>query len=177
MADDRFPYNLPGRQALVRLINETYPSYRLDVAYTDFKPPFFSPTIQTPGRTFIQAENTEINADFWFVFRRLDLGILFPQNVEILVDGVITPRKIVEEINRSYDMSFDEEDVLMSNTQLVPLGHSAFYRMRSKAGSFVWYGSALIEVGPLHPPENARTLEDGVTFRFLENGDLREMES
>lgn len=174
MSDDNFPYNMPGREALVRLINDTYPGMNMGVSTTEFDPPFFSPTEDTPGRTFIEAH--ELHKHFWFVYRRLDLAIALPDNPVIFIDGTITPKSIVEEINRTMGMHFDESDVVMVDIPLVPLGESTTYRMKAKTGSYVWYGEILIEAHSGDITPFTRLMEDG-EIRLLEDGNPRLLET
>lgn len=176
MPTDRFPYDLPSREALIRLINETYPDYELGDDTTEFNAPFFAPTSSIPGRTYIEAEATLLNRKHWFVYRRLDLGVTFPHVLTISVAGVITPRKIVEEVNRVYNMRFDPTDVRMDDFPLAPSGYSVTYRLRALPGSYVWFGSALIDVNAIDVPLNVRVSEEGV-YRLSEEGTIRLMEN
>lgn len=175
MSDNQFPYNMQGHEALVRLINDTYPHYQMRPRTTVFGKPFFAPMEGIPGRTFIEAEATERNAFFWFVYRRLDLGVTFRDTPVIYIEGEITPRKIALELNRSYGMNFTERDVAFLDTPLVPLGMSTFYRLRALPGSYVWFGEAVIDVLPLGIPTDARLLESGAV-RLMESGAFRLME-
>lgn len=175
MSDNQFPYNMPGHEALVQLINDTYPHYQMRPRTTVFSKPFFTPITTIPGRTFIEAEATERNALFWFVYRRLDLGVTFAETPTIYIEGEITPRKIAEELNRTHGMNFSDRDVVWVDIPVVPLGQSVFYRLRALSDSYVWFGEAIIDVMPLGIPTDARLLENGAV-RLMENGDFRLME-
>lgn len=176
MASDRFPYDLPPFRAMVRLIQETYPAFKLTEENAKFSDVFFDPTPDIPGRTFVQVENTILNVKESYVYRRLDLGITFSLGLNIAVNGAITPRSIAEEINRSHGMALDKTDVSWSNIPLVPIGGSVVYRMRALPGSHVWYGETLVTVVPASIPVNARRFEDG-QVRYTEDGTIRILET
>lgn len=176
MASDRFPYDLPSREAMVRLIQETFPKFGLEKRYAKLGRPFFQPTADIPGRTFIEVENTIKNVKANYVYRRLDLGVTFPNGLEIAVTGPITPRSVAQEINRAYEMQFGPEDVPYFDFMLVPIGISVVYRMRALSDSLVWFGDVLVTVHPADIPSNARLLEDG-RVRYLEDGEVRIMEA
>lgn len=175
MADDRFPYNMPSRSALIQLVNDSYPSYGLNEQNTEFGIPYFSPTVDVPGRTYIEAENTLTNTKMWFVFRRLDIARSLQGLTTIYIQGTITPRKIVEEINRAHEMNFSAVDVNMSDLQLVPNGQDAIYRLKANPGSYVWYGQVLIHAIAFNGLMGVRLMEDN-TPRLMEDDTHRLME-
>jgi hypothetical protein len=176
MATDRFPYDLPSRQALVRLIQEIRPRFGLTEATARFEKPFLAPTPTSPGRTFIEVENTDINCKKPFVYRRLDFGIALKEPVEISLSGAVTPKAIVEEINRVRGMYIGPEDTSMAIVQLAPVGMSFTYRLKARPDSLVWYGEADVNITSLSIPDDARLMENGDP-RLLEDGSYRLMES
>ena len=175
MSEDRFPYNLPSHEATVRLINDTYPRANMLPKLTRFETPTSVPIEGEPGRSHIAVTNLRTGKRNEYYYRRLDIGVTFTDGMEIYVDGPITPRSIVEEINRAYEMNFGPDDLLMSNNQLVPLGSGVVYQMRAYARSLVWYGDVVVVANPSVMPTNVRLLENG-TARLLEEGTYRLLE-
>lgn len=176
MAGDRFPYDMQGHQALVTLINQTFPHYGLVPSKVEFSEPFHSPTTTEPGRTYIEAENTLYDHFMWFRYRRLDLAIALADIVTIYIDGVITPKRIAEELNRTHSMRFTDRDVLFYDFPLAPAGNTVMYRLRALPSSYVWYGETLIECRPIPSGTvGQRLMEDG-TVRLTESGEPRFIE-
>lgn len=176
MSSDRFPYDMPPRAALIRLIEETYPNHQLVSDYLNIGEPFFAPTATTPGRTFIEVEDTDYNVKRWYVYRRLDLAIALGEQPHIQLTTAISPQAIVDEINRSRGMTLTADDVPYHSRPLVPVGESVIYRLRALPTSLVWYGEVLVDVtyvGP--PPTPQRQLESG-ELRTLEDGTVRTLE-
>lgn len=175
MATDRFPYDLPSREALVTLIQHHRPNWDVQSNTVDFDPPFYSPTMETPGRTFIEVYLLDKGVKAWFGYRRLDIGIALGERISITVDGEITSNKIVQEINRTRNMQFGPDDVFMTDRVLGEAGSALLYRMRAKKGSHVWYGSTIIEIAPEIVDEYARLTELG-ELRLTEDGETRVLE-
>ncbi len=175
MATDVFPYNLPSRLAMIRLIQETHPRFNLKEEYTHFDPPFASPTETNPGRTFVKVEQTDLNLERHYVYRRLDLNITFKGGITIKLDSPVTSRRIVEEINRVRDMNLGLDDVEMNDEPMGEPGQPLNYTMAAKEDSLVWYGSVPVYVESTDRPMNIRILEDG-SSRLVETGDYRLLE-
>ena len=175
MADNVFPYNLPSRQALIRLIQETHPRLNLKDAYCDFDDPYFSPTEEIPGRTFIEVEQTDLNIRRTYVYRRLDFGVTFSGGIKLKLDAPLTSRKIVDEINRTRGMTIGEEDVAVDDEEFGVTGMPEEFVLKAKSTSLVWFGSTVVTIEPLDRPENIRLLEDG-TARLTEDGGYRLLE-
>lgn len=176
MANDVFPYNLPSRQALIRLIQETHPRFNLKDEYTEFSQLFFAPTETSSGRTFITVEQTDLNITRSYVFRRLNLSVAFRGSVTVKIEGAITSRSIVAELNRSRNMHLGPEDVEIDDTVLNPNGFSVNHTLKAKPGSYVWFGELVVNAESLSRPANVRLLEDG-TERLLEDGEYRLLET
>src|SRR5690554_6951609 len=172
MAKDRFPYDLPPTQALVRLIQETHPKFKLKARSVAFEPPFHAPTPQTPGRTLIEVLNKERDVKTTFVYRRLDIGRALQHLTQLRLEGPITPTAIVEEINRSFGMYLTPDDVLFSGHVLAPYGSNLRYRLVTLPHSLVWYGEHVFDVITSEHPSGIRVLENGQPRR-LEDGSYR----
>lgn len=175
MATDTFPFNLPSTQALIRLIQETHPRFNLKEQYTEFADLFHAPTPTSPGRTFITVEQTDLNITRSYVFRRLNLGIAFRGQVTVKIEGPITPKAIVTELNRARNMFLGDDDVYANDDVLNPNGFSVVYTLKAKPESRVWFGELVINAESLSRPANVRLLEDG-TERLLESGQYRLLE-
>ncbi|MGB2135618.1 MAG: hypothetical protein ACPHYG_06460, partial [Flavobacteriales bacterium] len=170
-----FPYNLPSRQALIRLIKETNPRFNLKEKYAHFEPPHFAPTDSVPGRTFIEVEQTDLNLKRWYVYRRLDFAVTFRNGINIKLEAPVTSRRIVEEINRTRNMALTEADVALNDQALTQPGMPATWTMKAKPESYVWFGEVSVYVEPLDRPANIRLLEDG-SARLIESGKYRLLE-
>lgn len=176
MAGNRFPYNMPGHEALVTLINETYPLYDLSYHTTQFGEPFFAPVGEIPGRTYVEADDLKTGRRFWFVYRRLDIAQAFTVTPSVQIEGDITPTRIVQALNHNYGMNFGPDDVRYSDYVMADAGETTIYRVRTLPGSRVWYGEILVECNSTGLPTNVRLLESGQT-RLLEDGSIRLLES
>lgn len=175
MATDVFPYNLPSRQALIRLIQETHPRFNLKEKYAAFTDPYAAPTESIPGRTFVEVEQIDLNLKRWYVYRRLDLNVSFKGGITIKLETPVTSRKIVEEINRTRGMNITAEDVELDDVELGQPGYPVNFVLVAKPTSFVWYGSVPVYVESLDRPANIRILEDG-SSRLVESGSYRMLE-
>lgn len=172
---DRFPYNLPSRQALCVEIREL-PKYRLiEDNLVTFEDIFFSPTSTNPGRTFIEMIDLKTNIKSWFVYRRLDLNIALGPDPKITIVGKITPRTIVDEINRSRGMTFMEDDLDMSDDVLVSPTDEFVYTLKALSGSYAYYGKVDIVIRTTSVPSNNRYTEDNIP-RQLENEEYRTLD-
>lgn len=172
MASDRFPYDLPAFDAMVTLVQETKPSWRIQRDYVRFQDVQFQPTAEIPGRTYIEMIDMLANAKRPLVYRRLDLGIVLGNNYTITLTGVPTPRAIAKEVNRTKLMFLDEDTVDFSTTPIGD-GITTFqYTLEAKPGAYVYYGSTNLIVQIAQIPTNARLLEGG-DLRLLEAGDTR----
>lgn len=171
----QFPYNTAPREAMLRLVRESLPNLHFDDRYIEFSTPMFFPTPEEPGRTYISMVDTDYNLTYWFVYQRLDLAIALGENVVALVEGEITPAKIVENLNLRYNMSFTEEDVQYSHHKLGEDGEQLVYRVNANPNSLIWYGHVLVDVNYYGDPQFRRLLEDGQP-RTLEDGMYRHLE-
>ena len=172
---DRFPYNLPSRAALCRLIREK-PIYRdIKDDLVTFEDMFHAPVGGVPGRTFIEMIDLSTQIKSWFVFRRLDLKMALTKNSTIKIIGTPTPKAIAEEINRSRGMTFGPDDISFSTTPLVVKGDQVEYTLKAMLGSYAYYGECTITVSIVTPPGSTRLLEDG-SERLLEDGTVRQLE-
>ena len=172
---DRFPYNLPSRAALCRLIREK-PIYRnIKDDLVTFEDMYHAPVAGVPGRTFIEMIDLSTQIKSWLVFRRLDLKIAVAPNTTINIIGQPTPKAIAEEINRSRGMTFGPDDISFSTTPLVGAGDQVEYTLKAMLGSYAYYGECTILVNIVGRPGNARLLEDG-SERLLEDGTGRQLE-
>ncbi|AEH03585.1 virion structural protein [Pseudomonas phage PhiPA3] len=172
---DRFPYNLPSREALVRLIRETSKHTGIQSDYVSFEDLFYSPTAQVPGRTYIEMEDHIGAVKDWFVFRRLDMATVLGNNTILQLTEAPTPAAVATEINRSRNMQFGPDDLSFS-TDVIPHSENEFiYTVRAMTGSYAYYGSVDVTIRLVGGSPYARVLEDG-TFRYTEDGNLRELE-
>lgn len=143
---DRFPYNLESRPALIRLVDEDFPDLGVIDGNVAFRNLYFSPTMNTPGRTFITMDLLDEDKSFDYVYRRLSLDLALGGPVELTLDSPITPKKIAETINTEYNFHLSAADVSFSVTPLTEGESGVIYRMRAKENSFVWYGSLVVNV-------------------------------
>lgn len=172
---DRFPYDLPSREALCVEIRKISRYKYIEDNLVTFEDMYFSPTRQMPGRTFIEMVDLKTNIKSWFVYRRLDVNIALGSSPIIVLTGDITPKAIVEEINRSRNMHFKEDDFDMSLEKILPTENEYIYTLKTLSGSYAYYGKVDVTIRTTKVPLNVRLLEDGST-RFLESGDYRTLE-
>lgn len=175
MSIETIPFNLTSRQALIELIRKTHPRLNLVEKYARFDPPYHAPTEDFPGRTFIEVEQTDRNLKRWYVYRRLDFNVKFLGQINIKLASPITPRRIVEEINRSRGMCITDEDVELNDTPIETSGHNVLWTMEALPNSYRWVGSVPVSVEPLDRPTNVRLTEDGAV-RLNEDGSYRLLE-
>lgn len=173
---DRFPYDLPSREALIRLIQETYPSLNVKMHNSTVELPYFSPTINTPGRTFVEVHLNNKEQPLVFVYRRLDLDTAL-NSPSVIVEGAITPRAIAERLNESRGMSFGPDDVSFSEVELGEEGEQITYRMKALPQSLVWYGETTVTANSATSGENTRVTESGDDIRVTEDGETRRIEN
>lgn len=178
MASDRFPYDKESQEALAILLQETRPSWKVSAKKVQFKNFTHLPKDTVPGRTFVDVTLLDQGITTQFCYRRLNIGNALGPRVVLQVDGDITSRKIVKELNRKRLMQFSNIDVFISDRVLAREGEGITYRMRARPGSPVWYGETILEVEAVTPalPLNIRLLEDG-TPRLLEDGSFRLLEA
>lgn len=174
---DRFPYNLPPREALVELVRRSENRPDLRDEFITFEDLFFSPTAPEPGRTYIEMIDRLSGHKSWFEYRRLDLSnprCLGPV-VNIKVQGAPTPASIATEINRSRKMNFGPSDVSFSD-EIIPTTSTNFeYDLVALSGSYVFYGKTKIIVEVIPTSQWTRYTEDDVV-RYTEAGIEREIE-
>ena len=130
---DRFPYNLPSREALVELIRRSTNRPNLKDNYITFEDLFFSPTTLEPGRTLVEMIDRETSVKDWFEFRRLELSnarCLGPL-VSVKIQGEPTPANIAKEINRARRMPFGPSDVSFSD-EVLPVVAISFISSKVK---------------------------------------------
>lgn len=177
MPSNTFPYDLNSFDALARLLQTVKPSWNVSSQSIKLDNFQFLPTDAKPGRTFVDVTMLDQGVTSIFCYRRLDIGRALGPRIELTVEGEITPRTIVEEINRVRGMFFSNHDILVSDRVLARRDGVVTYRMRARATSPVWYGETVVVVRSLQPevPLNVRLMEDG-TPRLLENGDYRLLE-
>jgi hypothetical protein len=174
--NDRFPYDMPSRAALVRLAQEEMPMEGIEEDYVNFDDMFFAPLPAVPGRTFIEMTNRKTGRKFPYVYRRLDLQLTpIGRDAIIRVTGLPTPATIAKEINRSRNMHFGPDDLSFSNVVINSRDTSFKYTLKALMGSYAYYGEVEITVEVLDVNGWARYLEDGDP-RLMETGDIREME-
>lgn len=175
---DRFPFNLPSREALVELVRRSEKMPDLKDEYVTFEDLSFSPTELEPGRSFIELIDRVTSHKFWYEFRRLNLSdprCLGPL-VSIKVQGDPTPANIAREINRSRKMNFGEADVSFSEELLPVQGTTFEYDFTALSGSYVFFGATKIQVELIPISQWTRYIESG-TVRWLEDGlTARELE-
>ncbi|BEG72412.1 virion structural protein [Pseudomonas phage PA1C] len=174
---DRFPYNLPSRAALCRLIRETSKHKNIQDEFVNFEDMFFSPTSGVPGRTYIEMIDNKASLKDWFVYRRLELShpdCLGP-NPSIKLSGVATPAAIAEEINRSRKMTFGPDDLSFSTTVINTKDDVFEYELVAMTGSYAYFGSTIVTIEMVEGNQYARLLEDG-GYRLMEDGLIRELE-
>lgn len=174
---DRFPYNLPSREALVELVRRSENRPDLRDNYVTFEDLFFSPSLLEPGRTYIEMVDLITSHKDWFEFRRLyfaDPRCLGPQ-ISIIVQGNATPANIALEINRSRKMMFGESDVSFSD-ELIPFtGNSFDYEFTALSGSYAYYGTTKVNVTIVPTNRWTRYMENS-GIRYTEEGAERELE-
>lgn len=174
---DRFPYNLPSREALVELIRRSENKPNLKDDQVTFEDLFYSPTIAEPGRSFIEMIDRSTGYKSWYEFRRLELSnprCLGPI-VNIKIQGEPTPASIAAEVNRSRRMNFGPSDVSFSEEIIPVMGNTFEYEMVALSGSYVFFGSTRIFVEVIPTSQWSRYLENGMV-RYTENGTTRELE-
>lgn len=174
---DRFPYNMPSREALVELVrrSENRPNLRDD--YITFEDLFFSPTALEPGRTYIEMIDLLTSHKDWYEFRRLDFAdnrCLGPA-ISIIVQGEATPANIALEINRSRKMKFGESDVSFSDELIPYTGNTFDYDFTALSGSYAYYGTTKVRVTVVPTSKWTRYTENG-RIRYTEAGIEREIE-
>jgi hypothetical protein len=173
---DRFPYNMPARDALVRQVSEDM-RREFKPELVSFEDMFFAPLPAVPGRTFIEMTDFTTGIRDFYVYRRLDLANqkALGTNTRIKVKGRPTPASIAEEINRSRKMTFGPSDISFS-TAVIETREDVFtYRLKALTGSYAYYGETDIIVEIISVDPFARLLEDGAV-RLLEDGEIRELE-
>ena len=172
---DRFPYNLPSRAALCRLIREN-PTYK-DITddLVTFEDLFHSPTSDVPGRTFLEMIDLRKQYKSWFIYRRLGLDLVLGKNSTISLMDIPSPASIAAEINRSRGMTFGPDDISFSTVPLVVKDNQIEYTLKAMLGSYAYYGECTITVNMVTRPGSARLLEDG-SERLLEDGTIRQLE-
>lgn len=174
---DRFPYNLPSREALVELVRRSENRPTLKDEYVTFEDLFFSPSTMEPGRTYIEMLDKVSNHKDWFEFRRLDLAnprCLGPL-VSIKVMGDPTPANIAAEINRSRKMPFGPSDVSFSDELIPVIGDTFEYEFTALSGSYAYYGKTMVQVEIIPISQWTRYVEAG-SIRYTEEGDARNLE-
>jgi len=169
-------YNLPSRDALIELIKRSYPERKINAQHLEFGDMYSDPTPEEPGRTFVEMVDTITRQKEWYVYRRLNLGIVLRDHTTISLEGLISPKRIVEALNLVAGLYLNATDVIMDDVLLAPKGYSFTYRMKALPESYVWYGGLSIQVVSLSFPDGARMLENGGA-RLVENGDFRFLES
>jgi hypothetical protein len=177
MTTDRFPYDVPSDQAFITMLSQARPGWRVNRFNTRFENFRHHPTETFPGRTFVDLTLLDFGVTTIFQYRRLDIGIALGAEIKVDVEGDVTSRKIVAELNKIELMQFSNIDVFENDKVLAKAGKSIRYRMRARPSSPVWYGETILEVTAIAPPApaNARLLEDG-TPRLLEDGSYRLLE-
>lgn len=176
ITNDRFPYNMPAREALVKQVNtDLRRNYKPE--QVSFEDMFFAPLPAIPGRTYIEMTDRLTGRKEFFVYRRLDLAHpkALGMNTKITILGLPTPASIAKEINRSRKMTFGPDDISFSTVVINTKDDLFVYRLKAMAGSYAYFGETdiLVEVIAVNP--FARYLEDGDP-RLLETGDIRELE-
>lgn len=172
---DRFPYDLPSRDALVRLIQETTQS-TITAETVTFEDMFFAPLQSVPGRTYIEMINTRTQRKEWYVFRRLDIKKVFGDTAVFRLMGRPSPASIAIEINRALNMQLGPDDISFSTALIELNGETVVkYMLRAMTGSYAYYGEVEITLEILSVSPYARVLEDG-GIRLNENGGIRELE-
>lgn len=171
---DRFPYDLPSREALVKLAAETT---KEDITsnFVSFDDMFFSPLQTIPGRTFIEMTNRKTGHKFWYMFRRLDLALVFGKTAIFKVVGPATPASIAAEINRSRNMVLGPDDLSFSQVTIPQRTNPFVYRLRAMTGSYAYYGEVDVLIEILDGGFGARLLEDG-DLRLMEDGQIRQLQ-
>lgn len=171
---DRFPYDMPSRDALIRLASETEDK-TFDPRLVTFEDFFFSPTPLEPGRTFIEMIDLEADHKFWYVYRRLNINRPVAEGSIIRLDKIPTPGNIAREINRSRNMKLDASDISFSDTPISYTTSPFEYTLKAMTGSYAYYGETKIIIELTKLVGNFRYLENG-GLRFLEDGTPRELE-
>lgn len=173
---ENVPYDLPSREALISLIDNTFPSLDIPNRSVSFDEPYFSPTIANPGRTFIETYLFEPKIKTWFSYSRVHFKDVYPENVQVTVppDQPTTSRMVVEALNAKFGSTLDLSDVYYDDTELAPANTGFLYRLTALEGSFVFHGSIIINV--MSPNDNNRYGEDG-TVLYMEDGTVMQMEA
>jgi hypothetical protein len=173
---DRFPYDMPSRDALVKQVNiDLKRNYKPD--QVSFEDMFFAPLPAIPGRTFIEMTNRLTGLKEFFVYRRLDLAHpkALGTSTRITIVGLPTPASIAREINRSRKMTFGPDDISFSTVVISVKEASFVYRLKAMTGSYAYFGETDVIVDIVEANPYSRYLEDGDN-RLMEDGDIREME-
>lgn len=169
---DRFPYNLPSRDALCVEIRKIYRYAHVEDNFVTFEDMFFSPTTNVPGRTYVEMVDLKRNTKGWFVYRRLNLAVALGLNPLIRISGPVTPKAIAEEINRSRSMTFGPDDLSFSTEVLPMMNGELQYKLTAMTGSYAYFGSVNILVEDADFASKLRLFEDRYP-RTLENGQYR----
>jgi hypothetical protein len=173
---DRFPYDMPSRDALVEQVNrDLQRNYKPN--QVSFEDMFFAPLPAIPGRTFIEMTSRLTGLKEFFVYRRLDLANpkALGTSTRIKVLGRPTPASIANEINRSRKMTFGPDDLSFSTVVINNSEETFVYRLKAMTGSYAYFGETDVIVEVLEANPYARYLEDG-DARLMETGDIRELE-
>jgi hypothetical protein len=173
---DRFPYDMPSRDALVEQVNRDLKrSYKPN--QVSFEDMFFAPLPAIPGRTFIEMTNRLTGLKEFFVYRRLDLAHAkaLGTSTRIKIVGLPTPASIANEINRSRKMSFGPDDISFSTVVINNKEETFVYRLKAMTGSYAYFGETDVIVEVVEANPYTRYLEDG-DHRLMETGAIRELE-
>lgn len=174
MATDRFPYDIPSDEAMVILLNEVRPQWGASTRNTRTGNYRFLPTTVHPGRTITTVDLLDQGISRLFLYRRLAVNIAVGDMITLTIEGDVTSRKIVKELNKLRGMQFSNIDVFENDRVLARVGESITYRMRARPSSPVWYGETIITANavPEEYPLNSRITEDGI-LRLTENDAIR----
>lgn len=173
---DRFPYNLPSREALCVEVRKLPQHARIEDRYVTFEDMIFSPTQRVPGRTYIEMVDLVTSTKSWHVYRRLDLSIALEPIVYIAIIGDVTPKIIAEELNRSRGMTFGPDDLSFSNEYIYPVGGKVEYELEAMVGSYAYYGQCTLIIDVFTSTDGIPRIEEDGDYRLLEDGTIRLLE-
>lgn len=173
--EDKFPFGLKSREALVVLHQRTYPKDNIKSETVEFGDMYGDPTPTEPGRTFIELDNKLTRIKRWSAYWRLDIAQVVKSTGALRVKTPITTANIIAEINRSRNMFLTAYDFNLSDTEISD-GSAVFdVKLPVLSSSYMYYGELDLTISPVTVDPNIMRQEDNVlmlqedgTFMLLE---------
>jgi len=169
MADQKFPFGLDSKSALVCLIKKTYPHREINPRFVVFGDLYSDPTEQEPGRTFVEMTDLEIGEKDWYVYRRLDIKEVIKDDTPLHVEPPISPASIIKTINQTFGLALSEKDTSVSTKKTPIQTANQTYTLVIDPESYVYYGTKVINISPTALVDANVLNEDG-SFMQQEDG-------